>query len=97
VLADHDRADSAVVAVELCGTSITSRGGGNSRLAALMAENPHAVFADGEQHGYGVVEITPDALHTSLRVVSDVRKPDAGIATLAAFTVEPGRPHIQRS
>jgi alkaline phosphatase D len=97
VLADPERADSAPVAVELCGTSITSRGGGNSRLAALLAENPHAVFADGEQHGYGVVEITPTALQASLRVVSDVRKPDAGIATLAAFTVEPGRPRILRS
>jgi alkaline phosphatase D len=97
VLADHERADSAAVAVELCGTSITSRGGGNSRLPALLAENPHAVFADGEQHGYGVVDITPDGLQAALRVVSDVRKPDAGIATLASFTVEPGRPRIQRS
>lgn len=97
VLADHEHADSDVVAVELCGTSITSRGGGNSRVAALKAENPHCVFADGQEHGYGVAELTSSGLRAELRVVSDVRKPDAGISTLAAFTVEPGRPRIWRN
>lgn len=94
VLADHERADSDVVAVELCGTSITSRGGGNSRRATLLAENPHCVFFDGQEHGYGVAEFTPSGLRAELRVVSDVRKPDAGISTLAAFAVEPGRPRV---
>ncbi|MEO8545629.1 MAG: alkaline phosphatase D family protein [Burkholderiaceae bacterium] len=97
VLADHDRADSPTVAVEFCGTSITSRGGGNGRLAALLAENPHCVFADGVQHGYGIAELTAAGLQADLRIVSDVRKPDASISTLATFTVEPGRPRISRS
>jgi len=97
VLADHERVDSDVVAVELCGTSITSRGGGNSRLAAVQAENPHCVFADGQEHGYGVAEFTASGLRAELRVVSDVRKPDAGISTLAAFAVEPGQPRLLRN
>ncbi len=97
VLADQERADSKVVAVELCGTSITSKGGGNARTASLLAANPHCVFTDGEEHGYGVVEFTPQRLQAELRVVSDVRKPDAGISTLAAFTVESGQPRLLRN
>ena len=97
VLEDHERADSPAVAVELCGTSITSRGGGNQRKAALLAENPHCVFFDGQEHGYGVAELSAAGLRTELRVVSDVRKPDATISTLATFAVEAGRSRILRS
>jgi alkaline phosphatase D len=51
VLADHGRPDSEPVAVEFCGTSITSRGSGNKRLPQLMAANPHCLFADAQEHG----------------------------------------------
>ncbi len=97
VLADHENVASDVVAVELCGTSITSKGSGNGRVASLLAANPHCVFADGEQRGYGVAEFTPARLQAELRVVSDVRKPDASISTLATFTVESGRSRLLRN
>ncbi len=96
VLADHEKPDSAVVAVELCGTSITSRGSGNKRIASLLAANPHCLFADAQEHGYGVADLTPARLQAELRVVSDVRRVDAGVSTLAAFTVESGRSQLQR-
>jgi alkaline phosphatase D len=67
VLADYAKPDSATVGVEFCGTGITSRGGGNAKLAARLAENPHFVFADGERRGYGVVDITPQQLTTTTR------------------------------
>mgnify|MGYP000243350263 CR=1 FL=1 len=96
VKADYADAGSASVGVEFCGTSITSRSGGNARTAERLAENPHFVFADGEKKGYGVVEFTPKELTTTLRVVDDVTSRDTRIETLAKFSVQSGRPLIER-
>jgi alkaline phosphatase D len=96
VKADYARPESANVGVEFCGTSITSHGGSNERLASVLAENPHYVLADRERRGYGVVEFTPQKLTTTLRVVEDVTRQDSGIETLASFTVQQGRPVLER-
>jgi alkaline phosphatase D len=83
--------------VEFCGTSITSRAGGdNSKLAARLAENPHFVFADTEQRGYGLVDLTPSRLTTTLRVVDDVTRVDASVSTLARFGVSAGRSVLEK-
>lgn len=97
VKADYRQAGSAAVGVEFCGTSITSRSGGNARLAPVLAENPHFVFADSDRKGYGVVEFTPSRLSTTLRVVDDVTRRDTRIETLAAFAVEAGRPRVEKA
>jgi alkaline phosphatase D len=98
VKADYARPDSATIGVEFCGTSITSRSSRNGRVpAALLAENPHFIFAESERRGYGVCEFTPAHLTTSLRVVDDVRRKDAGIETLARFVVEAGRPRLEQA
>lgn len=96
VKADYARPDGETVGVEFCGTSITSRGGDNKGLPAVLAENPHFVFADREQRGYGVAEFTPRRMEVHLRVVDDATRMDAGIRTLAAFAVEAGRPAVER-
>jgi alkaline phosphatase D len=97
VKADYARPDSAAVGVEFCGTSITSRGGGNAQTAQRLAENPHFLFADAQEHGYGVAEFTPTQLRTRLRVVDDVTQRDTRIRTLAAFEVLPGRAAVTRT
>ena len=94
--ADYGRDDSAALGVEFCGTSITSRSGGNANVAGLLAENPHFVFADAERKGYGVAEFTPRQLTTTLRVVDDVTRKDSGISTLARFAVQAGRPKVEQ-
>ncbi|MDQ3271397.1 MAG: alkaline phosphatase D family protein, partial [Pseudomonadota bacterium] len=96
VRADYADTASAAVGVEFCGTSITSRSAGNARIPEVLAENPHFLFADSERRGYGVAEFTPQRLTTTLRVVSDVTQQDSGIETLAQFSVEAGRPVIER-
>ena len=80
--------------MEFCGTSITSRSGGNSRTAERLAENPHFVFADAQRKGYGLLDLSPSELRTTLRVVDDVTRPDASIETLARFVVQAGRPVV---
>jgi alkaline phosphatase D len=97
IKADYADAASPAVGVEFCGTSITSRSAGNAKIPALLAENPHFVFADSERKGYGVVEVTPRKLTTTLRVVSDVTRADSGIETLAQFSVSAGRAEIERA
>ena len=94
VKADYADPASASIGVEFCGTSITSRSGGNTRTAERLAENPHFVFADAQRKGYGLLDYTPAELRTTLRVVDDVTRPDAGIETLARFVVQAGRPVV---
>jgi alkaline phosphatase D len=96
VKADYADPDSASLGVEFCGTSITSRSGGNTRTADHLARNPHFVFADAERKGYGVAEFTPQRLTTSLRVVSDVTQKAPAISTLARFSVAAGSARLER-
>jgi len=97
VKADYADAASPALGVEFCGTSISSRSAGNTNIAGVLAENPHFVFADSERKGYGLVDFTPRQLTTTLRVVSDVTRQDSGIETLAQFSVQAGRPAIEKS
>ena len=95
VKADYARPDSPSVGVEFCGTSITSRSGGNGRTAERLSENPHFVFADAQRRGYGVAEFTPGQLTTTLRVIDDPARRDTGVQTLARFAVQAGRPLVE--
>lgn len=96
VKADYADVTSPSVGVEFCGTSISSRSGGNAKTAERLAENPHFVFADATAKGYGVAEFTPRQLTTTLRVVDDVTRNDAVIETLARFVVPAGRAVIEK-
>ncbi len=93
---DYEEADSPSLGVEFCGTSISSRSSGSKKLPGRLAENPHFIFAEARGKGYGVVEFGLKLLTTRLRVVDDVTKPDASISTLAQFTVQAGRPVLER-
>ncbi len=96
VKADYSRPESATLGVEFCGTSVTSRSDGNARIAGIVAENPHFVFADSQGKGYGVVDFDAKGLTTRLRVVDDVTLRDTGVSTLASFAVAAGRPKLER-
>ncbi len=97
VKSDYADPNSTSIGVEFCGTSISSRTGGGARAAEILAANPHFVFVDAQRKGYGVVEFTPDRLSTTLRVVDDVMRQDTRIETLARFTVQAGRPVVERA
>lgn len=98
VKADYARPDSANVGVEFCGTSISSRPtSAPEHLQNRWADNPHFVHADARHRGYGLAEFTPGRLEVALRVLDDVTRQDAQIATQARFVVEAGRPLVQRA
>ncbi len=96
VKADYTEPDSASLGVEFCGTGITSRSGGNRKTAERLARNPHFIYAEATRKGYGVVDITPQQLTTTLRVVDDVARQDTRIETLAQFSVQAGTPTVRR-
>ncbi|HMS27935.1 MAG TPA: alkaline phosphatase D family protein [Burkholderiaceae bacterium] len=86
------------IGVEFCGTSITSPAGSSAiaRTAERLAENPHFVFADAASRGYGILDLTPKQLTTTLRIVDDARKPGTQVSTLAKFEVQAGQVVVER-
>ena len=90
-----DDPPDAVVATELCGTSISSSGFAQARVAAALALNPHIRYARSEERGYVALKVSATRVEASLRVVSDVLDPEATIRTAARFAVEAGRPGAQ--
>jgi alkaline phosphatase D len=97
VKADYERPDSANVAVEFCGTSITSRTSEPEHLRNRWADNPHFVYAEALHRGYGLADFTPGRLEVQLRVLDDVARKDARVGTDARFVVEAGRALVQRA
>lgn len=97
VLADYARPDSASLGVEFCGTSITSRAFQPDRVAERQADNPHFIHADASQRGYGIADFSPRRLEVALRVLDDATRRDPAVATQARFTVEAGRPRVERA
>ncbi len=90
--------NSKPIGVEFCGTSITSPAGSSAiaRTAERLAENPHFVFADATQRGYGIIDFTPQKLETRLRVVDDARKASTSVSTVAHFSVKAGQALLER-
>lgn len=94
---DFDDPHAAVVASEICGTSITSQSRAQKALDAAREENPHLKLMDGRHRGYVRVEVRPQGLTAELRAMAGVQSAQAACSTLAAFTVENGRAGAQRT
>ena len=93
---DFDDPQAPVVATEFVGTSITSQGLSQKQLDGWRADNPHIHFGNSSHRGYTTIELTPRRCTARMRALSNVADPMSGIRTLAAFTVEDGRPGAQR-
>lgn len=93
VLADFQRPESAPIASEFCGTSITSRSNTTQdKVDGVARRNPHVMLANSEFRGYTVVDLTPDTWTATLRVLDDPTLAQARISTLARFVVEDSHP-----
>jgi len=88
----HGDATSPVVATELCGTSIASRGMATKLFEKIRAGNPGFVFADGAKRGYGMLEITSRRAEVRLRAIDAPGDPASTVSTLASFVIEDGKP-----
>jgi alkaline phosphatase D len=90
-----DDPPGAVIATEVCGTSISSSGLAQDRIAAVLPLNPHIRYARADERGYVALKAGVARIDVALRVVSDVLDPNATVRTVARFAVEAGRPGIQ--
>jgi alkaline phosphatase D len=96
ILSDYARPDSQAVAVEFCGTSITSRNRATeAEVAKILRHSPYFVFADAQYRGYGIVDVQQHALTTTLRTVKNIRDPNSEVFTLSRFSVEAGHTEIR--
>ena len=95
--ADFDRPDSATLATEFCGTSITSEGLRQQRIDDALPRNPHIHYARSDERGYMLFELQPGQLQARLRTVADIWKADSAVGTAAQFVVEAGRPGAQKA
>jgi alkaline phosphatase D len=89
---DFDDPSSETIATEFVGTSISSNGPPHDLFVKCLPDNPHVHFFESRRRGYSFVELTPKQMTTRFRVVSDVKQPDATIATLKTYVVEDGKP-----
>ena len=109
-LGDNGRYSEVPVATEFVGGSITSRGLGDASPAeggigptaqafetALLAENPHITYVDGERGGYGVLEAKPDELRVRYRTPLTTQARTSEIVTSAEFRVAAGTTDIEIS
>lgn len=97
VKADFDDPESATVATELVGTSISTGGDGrdqNRGDAVQLAENPHIKFIN-RNRGYVRNLVTPTEWTVDYRVVDTVTTPGAPVRTRASFVIEDGTPGAQ--
>jgi len=95
---DFDDGRSPVVASEFVGTSITSAPGSwQKTMPAILAQNPHIKYGNGERRGYVRASIAGGRFNAELIGVETVRKPESRAGVLARFVVEDGTPGPQKN
>jgi len=95
---DFDDDRSPVVASEFVGTSITSSPGSWQRnMPAILAENPHIRYGNGDRRGYVRTSIAGGRFNAELVGLETVRKPESRAAVMARFVVEDGKAGPQRA
>jgi alkaline phosphatase D len=100
IKADFSDPESATVATEFVGTSISSNGDVpvyGPYYGPMIPANPHIKFFDGDRRGYVRCLVDRDLWRTDLRMVSTVSRSDAPVSTFASFAVEDGTPGAQQS
>ena len=92
---DFDDPKSPVVASEICGTSISSRGREQRLIDAARALNPHVHHGRGDQRGYVIVTVGARELQAQLMAVDQPLDPASDVRVAARFVVDAARPGPQ--
>jgi alkaline phosphatase D len=90
-------AQNPVVAVEFCGTSVTSGSRPQARTLEYVAQNPHTKYGRSDRRGFMLMEVTPEGTSTRFMGLDDVRNPNSAVAALAAFQVADGRAGVEQT
>ena len=93
--ADFNDPGSPVVATEFVGSSISSQGIPVKTVESWRADNPHIHYLNSARRGYASIDLSAKRCLVRLRTVNE-KDSGSPIHTLAAWTVESGRPGAQR-
>jgi alkaline phosphatase D len=88
---DFAREQSATIATEIVGTSISSAGVSYDTFSALLPQNPHVRFFESRHRGYVLCTADANRMEVELKIVDTVREPASGGKTLATFVIESGK------
>jgi alkaline phosphatase D len=89
---DYDDARAPVVASEICGTSITSRGTASARVIEALRHNPHVRYGRPDQRGYVACQLDADTLRADLMVVDKPDDPASAVGVGASFVIDAKQP-----
>jgi alkaline phosphatase D len=93
--ADFDNPNSRVMATEFVGSSITSQGISAKTIESWRDENPHIRYINSTRRGYVSMALSEKRCVARMRAV-DEKNSASPVTTLAAWTVEDGRPGALR-
>lgn len=96
VHSNPDKLESPVLAAEFCGTSIASQGWSEAMFNPRIPQNPHVKYGNTTKRGYLAFELGKHGCDARLRVLDNEKRHDSGIATLASFRVEDGKPGVEK-
>ncbi|MGW4648574.1 alkaline phosphatase D family protein [Kitasatospora sp. NPDC004289] len=65
--------------------------------AAIQAANPHVKWVDLDSHGYGVLDVTPEAVQMDYYVLSDRTKKDATSRWARGYRTRSGTQQVERA
>jgi len=83
------------IAVEFVGTSISSSTKGDAKWAARKkSRNPHCVYFDPTQRGYGLVQIEKSQVLVFLKGLVNVEDKDSSIRSVKQFVVKSGDANV---
>jgi alkaline phosphatase D len=88
---DFRNPQSATVATEFVGTSVTSDPPPPGVIEAVLPDNPHIKYFEGRYRGYVSVDVTRERMETRLQAISDRRDPKATVSRLKTFVIESGK------
>ena len=88
-------AASPIVATEFVGGSLTSRGASQAAMARMRRDNPDVLHARGDERGWALLDLRPDALQCEFRATAHPVAADAVFSRQAAFTVLADRAGIE--
>ena len=89
-------AASPVVASEFIGGSVTSRGASQRSMARMRRDNPDVHHARGDERGWALLDLAPDAARCEFRSTAHGVPVDAVFGTQARFVVAAGAPGVQQ-
>jgi alkaline phosphatase D len=83
--------EAPILATEFVTTSVTSSGMFRPVLDGILLSNPDVRYGRTDERGYGLMTVTPDAVHCEFRSTPHPARAGVPLQTQAVWAVRPGR------